>query len=371
MSARFGALVEDRSHAAGWMITGWVLGGLTIAGNALLAVTTGKPTLILLGVFAGLLFNTAVACAAWRYQRWLGAELAAARRDPLTALPTRAVADHLLRAASSAATDVTVALADVDWLKAFNNNLGHAAGDQYLRAVAQRLAEAVPPGGVLCRHGGDEFLIVAPDTGADTLATAIDTAMTRPAVIAGRRVQPRVSVGIAVSRGGDAWYARACADAALATAKADGGARALVYRLDRDGRPAPDGTRPIVRRRDAAPRRFADLAWLPKPGDEFVPVLWTVGQAHTVHEALRAAGDRWEQAHREAHTSAALPPSVPPPPGHINVRPTAGGYHHIAELAAAEQAKYTQLADQLERLLDGFPDPATGGHHRDEQTPPA
>jgi diguanylate cyclase (GGDEF)-like protein len=360
MSTRFDALVEHRPHAARRIITAGNLAACTIPAGTVLAITTGHTTLALIGAFGGILsYAAGFHAAAWRYVRRLRDQVAAARRDPLTSLPTRAAADQHLRDATHTATDVTVALADVDRLKLINNNLGHAAGDRYILAVTQRLAEAVPEGGSLYRHGGDEFVIVAPGTDPGTLAAAIGAAMTRPAIIAGVRLRPRASVGIAASGGGDATYARACADAALATAKAGGGAHALVYQLDRDGRPAPDGTRPMVRRRDVPPRGFGDLAWLPEPGDELVPVLWTVEQAHIVYAALRAARDRWGQAHIEANAAAAQPqPPTLSTPEHINVRPTPAGYRHIAGLAATEQAKYQHLADQVARLLDAFPDPA-------------
>ena len=109
------------------------------------------------------------------------------------------------------------------------------------------------------------------------------------------------------------------------------------------------------------PRGFGDLAWLPEPGDELVPVLWTVEQAHTVYEALRVTRDRWGQAHGEALAAAAQPqPPTLSTPEHVDIRPTAAGFRHIAGLAAKERAKYTKLAEQLGRLLDAFPDPGTG-----------
>lgn len=204
---------------------------------------------------------------------------------------------------------------------------------------------------------------MAPGAAPSALAAAIGAAMTRPAVIAAQQLRPRASVGIAAS-GGDAFYAVACADAAMASAKADGGARALVFEVDRDGRPAPDGTRPIAGRRSAPPRGFDDLAWLPEPGDDLLPVLWTLPQARSVYRALCAVRDRWDQALQEARTGEA----EPPPPteakaGHINIRPTPAGFAIMASLAETELAKYTQLAEQLARLLDALPDPDTGTTH--------
>jgi diguanylate cyclase (GGDEF)-like protein len=53
-----------------------------------------------------------------------------------------------------------VALADIDHFKRINDERGHAAGDEVLRAVAGRLAGALPNGAVTVRWGGEEFLII-------------------------------------------------------------------------------------------------------------------------------------------------------------------------------------------------------------------
>lgn len=358
MSTRFDTLVEHRPAAARRIVAAGNLATCTIPAGTVLAVITGHTLLSVLGVLAGIVSYTAGYLASlWR----LRAEVTAAGRDPLTGLSTRATADQALREATRTGARVTVALADVDWLKAINDNLGRAAGDRYLTAVAHRLAQAVPAGAAVYRYGGDEFLIVAPGAVPSTLAAAIGAAMARPTIIAAQRLRPRASVGIAASGGGDAVYAVACADAAMASAKTEGGARALVYRLDRDGRPAPDGTRPIAGRRGAPPRGFADLAWLPEPGDDLLPVLWTVAQARSVYRALCVVRDRWDQALQEARTGATAPsPPTEAKPGHLNIRPTPAGFAVMADLAQAELAKYTQLAEQLARLLDALPDPDPG-----------
>src|SRR5262249_41660853 len=137
-----------------------------------------------------------------RYRLRLAEQVADARRDPLTGLPTRAVADQLLEQATRDGTAMTVALADIDGLHAVNMTRGQAAGDQSLTVGAQRLTRAVPPGGVLVRQGGDELTLLAPGVDPDDLAQAIGAALAGPAVIAGHRLQPRASVGIAASRGG-------------------------------------------------------------------------------------------------------------------------------------------------------------------------
>jgi diguanylate cyclase (GGDEF)-like protein len=165
-----------------------------------LAVVLHLTALVLAGTVASLLLFGGYLAAVWRRRdlRW---QLDAARRDPVTGMPTRTVAEDALHAATAAGTRLTVALADVDGLRPVNNGLGHAAGDQLLHTVASRLARAVPAGGLLARLGGDEFVLLAPDTDPDTLATAIGAALAGPATIAGHRMQPRASVGVATTDG--------------------------------------------------------------------------------------------------------------------------------------------------------------------------
>ncbi|MEV0734087.1 GGDEF domain-containing protein [Polymorphospora sp. NPDC050346] len=245
---------------------------------------------VLAGVaFAATIHGAAVvaACAAFA-SAWLltAAGRTAAHRDPLTGLPTRAVTERILCRADRRRVALTVAVGDVDGLHALNGSLGHAAGDRYLAAVAERLLRAVPKGGLLVRHGGDEYAILAPDTDPADLAAAIGAAMCGPVRIAGYRIQPRASVGVAAGNGSAAATVMACADAAMYSAKAAGGSRVFVYDPDRDGPPTPAAQRPFVRRRDINP--VADTR-APTTPDELVPLLVTADDARVVHQALRLA----------------------------------------------------------------------------------
>ena len=264
---------------------------ITAPALTLTAILTGHPNLAVTAVLADMVVSAAGYLTTRAYHHRIRAELTHARRDPLTGLPTRAVADALLDAATANGTDVTIALADIDGLHAVNNAFGHAAGDQYLRTVATRLARAVPDGGYLIRDGGDEFTVVSSETAPAALAAAIRAAMAGPTFIAGHRLHPRASVGVATSGGGDARQARACADAAMYTAKAFGGNHILTYHPDRDGHPNIDGTRPPIRRRDLVPA-MSTAGWPPTTGDEVISLVWTVEEADTIRHALRAAADR-------------------------------------------------------------------------------
>ncbi len=373
MSTVFDHLAQRRPTAVRLALNAATLAVLTVPAATVSAILTGHTVLAAVGVFIGILFYaTGYAAAAVRYVARLRAEVDHARRDALTGLPTRAVADRWLDTATRQATAVTVALADIDGLHAVNANLGHAAGDQYIVAVAQRLARAVPAGGCLVRQGGDEFTLIAANLAPDELATAIGTAMAGPVLIAGHRIQPRVSVGVAASGGGDARYARACADAAMYTAKVAAGNHAMVYQPDRDGRPAADGTRPLIRRRDLNPRGSDGVAWLPAPGDDRLALLVSVDEAAAVHEALGAARDRWERAAADADPGARRRESPPSDcPDWMNIEPTPAGYGGIARMAAAERDRYAGLADRLAALIDAAqPEDATEPPRRSASTAP-
>ncbi|HKZ52213.1 MAG TPA: diguanylate cyclase [Candidatus Acidoferrales bacterium] len=90
-----------------------------------------------------------------------------ALRDPLTGLYNRRAVEEQLQAefARSDRHDYPLAalLLDVDGLKAINDHYGHPAGDQVLRAFAQRLRKAVRSSDLPARMGGDEFIVVLPE----------------------------------------------------------------------------------------------------------------------------------------------------------------------------------------------------------------
>src|SRR5207237_4161487 len=96
--------------------------------------------------------------------------------DVLTRCHNRASIMSTLEAALAAgATSTTgVAFLDIDGFKSVNDSLGHAAGDELLVVVADRLRAAVRGRDIVGRFGGDEFLIVCPDVGdpAEALALA-------------------------------------------------------------------------------------------------------------------------------------------------------------------------------------------------------
>ena len=169
-----------------------------------------------------------------------------ALRDPLTRLPNRALfLDRLDRAVSRATRhghSVAVLFMDMDGFKLVNDTLGHASGDDLLRAVGDRLARAVRARDTVARLGGDEFAVLMGEVESieSTFAVAerIREAVTPPFEVAGRPVTIGVSIGIAVGPRPDESPDVLLRDADLAMyrAKAEepGGYRLFVPSMHRD-----------------------------------------------------------------------------------------------------------------------------------------
>jgi diguanylate cyclase (GGDEF)-like protein len=120
-----------------------------------------------------------------------------------------------------------VVMCDMDHLKKYNDRFGHPAGDAALKAVAKAILETLPPGGMACRYGGEEFAALTPEVDetelreyAEKLRHAIASAVPDPAH-KDRKVT--ASIGYAVVRQGESGReALERADAAGYRAKANG-----------------------------------------------------------------------------------------------------------------------------------------------------
>ena len=160
--------------------------------------------------------------------------------DALTGLPNRVLLqDRLTLALEQAAardTQVAVLVCDVDRFKVVNDGLGHAAGDEVLQVVAERLRAQVRPGDTVGRLGGDEFVVVCPDAGelADVIAIAdrLSAAFAEPMQVLGTELVATASIGIAVGTGDGPDAASNLlrdADAAMYRAKDRGRARYELF----------------------------------------------------------------------------------------------------------------------------------------------
>ncbi len=127
-----------------------------------------------------------------------------ARHDALTGVPNRL---HLLEQLEDVADrpvgTVALLLLDLDGFKLVNDTLGHAAGDELLVQISQRLAACAREGDVFARLGGDEFALLL-RTGeqpraALALADRLLAAIQRPITVAGETVTVDASIGVAVT----------------------------------------------------------------------------------------------------------------------------------------------------------------------------
>ncbi len=138
--------------------------------------------------------------------------------DSLTGMPNRQqFLDRLhsqLQMAQAAGTKLGLLFLDLDRFKNINDSLGHSAGDELLRRVAQRLSETLRIGDLanlgwkdqgsasLARLGGDEFTVVLPGLkdigGAARVAQRIQAACQQPFLIDGQEIAATFSIGIAM-----------------------------------------------------------------------------------------------------------------------------------------------------------------------------
>ncbi len=125
--------------------------------------------------------------------------------DGLTGLPNRRrtaeLANEALQAARARSEPLTVAIIDLDHFKSINDCCGHAAGDHVLREVGRAALQVLRAGDVFGRWGGEEFLLVAPNTTLDTALGILERlrasllAIELPTSAAGLRV--KLSAGLA------------------------------------------------------------------------------------------------------------------------------------------------------------------------------
>jgi diguanylate cyclase (GGDEF)-like protein len=120
----------------------------------------------------------------------------AATHDSLTGLANRTALEE------SWSGHEAMLFLDLDGFKAVNDELGHAAGDEVLIAVAQRLSRNVSARDLVARFGGDEFAILLRDVGdpaiARSIAERVLLAISEPLVIDGQAARLTASIGLAM-----------------------------------------------------------------------------------------------------------------------------------------------------------------------------
>ena len=161
---------------------------------------------------------------------------AQAMHDPLTGLANRRLfhdrVGHALAQRDTAG--VTVLFLDLDDFKLVNDSLGHAAGDELLVTLAERLVASVRVGDTVARLGGDEFAVllqddVGPGT-AERMAARLIEALHQPVSLSSSEQRTRVSIGIAPAQAGESTEdVLRNADLAMYMAKGGGKGRYATY----------------------------------------------------------------------------------------------------------------------------------------------
>jgi diguanylate cyclase (GGDEF)-like protein len=146
------------------------------------------------------------------------------------------------------ARPLTLVIFDIDHFKSVNDTYGHLCGDYVLKQVAERVRASLRAEQVFARVGGEEFVILCPETGADNggrLAEKLrDRLASEPIEYAGFQVPVTCSFGCAeLSREmNDAAALYAAADRALYESKQGGRNRVTVHAAPIEATPSPSGT---------------------------------------------------------------------------------------------------------------------------------
>jgi diguanylate cyclase (GGDEF)-like protein len=129
-----------------------------------------------------------------------------ATHDPLTDLANRTLCEESLARAIETTDKLPTTLAllmiDLDDFKTVNDTYGHAAGDEVLKAVAQRMQAAVRKGDTVCRLAGDEFIVILENISAiqeaRLVAEKLLSEVEKPIHLGENNIQVGCSIGIAL-----------------------------------------------------------------------------------------------------------------------------------------------------------------------------
>jgi len=159
--------------------------------------------------------------------------------DSLTGLPNRTHLrgqfEQALATARHTGQELAVAFFDLDNFKEINDTAGHSVGDDVICAAAQRLGKGMREDDILCRFGGDEFLLLMPNTSAtqaETLVGSLVEQLCKPVEIEGRMLDIAGSAGFSMfpEDALDAENLVRQADTALFRAKEEGGNNVQRFR---------------------------------------------------------------------------------------------------------------------------------------------
>ena len=158
--------------------------------------------------------------------------------DPLTGCATRAEGmrrfEAELRRAERSKTSLAVLMIDLDHFKSINDRFGHNTGDAVLSAVGETLLGTLRASDIRSRWGGEEFLVVLPESTIERASSAAESLRQRIAAASVRdgvnTIRVTTSIGITIARPGETDIPRLLgrADTALYQAKSEGRNRVMV-----------------------------------------------------------------------------------------------------------------------------------------------
>ena len=160
--------------------------------------------------------------------------------DPLTGLFNRRYMEThvgtLVERSAARGKSLSLLILDIDYFKSINDNFGHDAGDDVLREFAERLKASIRGIDLACRYGGEEFVVVMPDTDLGVATLVAERIRRRiagepfPIEKGARAIEVTISVGIAARVGpqDNASQMLKRADEALYRAKRDGRNRVVA-----------------------------------------------------------------------------------------------------------------------------------------------
>jgi diguanylate cyclase (GGDEF)-like protein len=220
--------LADHYHCEPLLAGGEVIGVLYLKG------TIGTESRFRLAVLSE---NIASALVNHRLQRGLREQTI---RDPLTGLFNRRYLEETLALemarASRSGAPLTVVMCDIDHFKRFNDDFGHDAGDQVLQTVAGELRRRFRDGDVVCRFGGEEFVVIAPATEVSVLRARVEEVREAVSLLTVRQGE-RALGSVTMSFGLASWAPGMdreglalikAADAALYAAKREGRNRVMI-----------------------------------------------------------------------------------------------------------------------------------------------